>query len=164
MPNDVYKMVQPFRLCRRNSAETWHKSKLQLFPLVEPVEVETMDLLGPLPKTNDENQFLIVIIERYSKLKRATLTEKSTRTELLTIFLYYLVMPCRIQWNFLIYTGPHFDGELSPTHMLPPQTKKLTTNANQSETKGQAEWYNRIIVARRWHDLAAHKHDCDLYR
>lgn len=44
--------------------------KTKLFPPTGPLEDIAIDFLRPLPKTRNENEFTIVIIDRYSKLTR----------------------------------------------------------------------------------------------
>jgi hypothetical protein len=45
-------------------------SFLKLFPASGPLEVFAMDILGPLPKTEHGNRFLLVISDRFYKLTR----------------------------------------------------------------------------------------------
>jgi Integrase zinc binding domain len=55
MANDVAEIVTSF---------------LKLFPASGPLEYVSMDILGPLPKTDHGNRFLLVITDRFSKLTR----------------------------------------------------------------------------------------------
>jgi hypothetical protein len=45
-------------------------SFLKLFPASGPLEYVDLDILGPLPKTEHGNKFLLVMTDRLSKLTR----------------------------------------------------------------------------------------------
>lgn len=43
-------------------------------------------VLGPLPKTMQGNQFVVLMTDRYTKLTKATLTTKANATTVTSIF------------------------------------------------------------------------------
>ena len=45
-----------------------HTNHLKLFPAEEPLQAISMDILGPLPRTERGKSFLLVITDRFSKL------------------------------------------------------------------------------------------------
>jgi hypothetical protein len=52
---------------RKESGQRARKrtSFLKLFPASSPLEYVSMDILGPLPKTEHGNRFLLVITDRF---------------------------------------------------------------------------------------------------
>lgn len=62
MANDVYITVINSSACARNGRRQSLKSKIQLFPANGPFEVVAIDMLGPLPRSMEGNQYDIVII------------------------------------------------------------------------------------------------------
>jgi hypothetical protein len=64
--------------CIRIKERTW-TSSLKLFPASSPLTYMSIDILGPLPKTNHGNRFLLVMTDRFKKLTR-TVPLRSTST------------------------------------------------------------------------------------
>lgn len=55
--NDVYATVRICELCTRvKGTKHKHQSQLKLFPANGPLELVEMDIMEPLPKTEDSNQ------------------------------------------------------------------------------------------------------------
>lgn len=101
-----YTMVQQCKSCGQDSANTRHHLKLQRFPLGDPLGFVPMDILGSLAKKNEGKQFPIIVTSRYSKLKRAILTEKFTSTRIETTNIYHQVMSYGIPTYYLTDNGP----------------------------------------------------------
>jgi hypothetical protein len=71
MAQDVAETVRECATCAKNIIkERARTSFLKLFPASEPLEYVSMDILGPLPKTQHGNRFLLVIKYHFSKLTR----------------------------------------------------------------------------------------------
>jgi hypothetical protein len=71
MAADVAETVKQCALCAKNRIrERKRTSFLKLFLAVEPLKYVSLDILGPLPKTEHENRFLLIITDRFSKLTR----------------------------------------------------------------------------------------------
>jgi len=69
---DVYAFAANCVQCARNRVGKRRKTNyLQTFPPTEPLTDLCMDLLGPLPRTEAGNEQLLVIVDRFSKMKRA---------------------------------------------------------------------------------------------
>jgi len=47
-----------------------HTNTLKLFPVKHPLGDVAIDILGPVPKTTRGNLYIVVIMDRYSKLCR----------------------------------------------------------------------------------------------
>jgi len=72
MAADVYDLVSDCPSCARNRiAPRRRTAMLKLFPATEPFGSLSMDLLGPLTETKTGNIFLLIIVDRFSKLVRA---------------------------------------------------------------------------------------------
>lgn len=69
MPGDIWAIVRNCHQCARNRLKLRkHKNSLNLFPAMEPLQSLAIDLVGPLTKTKNGNQFLLVTTCRFSKL------------------------------------------------------------------------------------------------
>jgi hypothetical protein len=69
MYKEFEETVRHCRVCAKNGV-TERTSFLKLFPASWPLEFVVMDILGPLPKHEHGNRFLLVISDRFSKLTR----------------------------------------------------------------------------------------------
>jgi hypothetical protein len=71
MYKDVEKTVRHCTVCAKNRVtERKRTSFLKLFPAYGPLELVAVDILGPLPKTEHGNRFLLVISDQFSKFTR----------------------------------------------------------------------------------------------
>jgi Integrase zinc binding domain len=71
MSADVAETVRQCAVCAKNSIHERKRTSFpKLFPASEPLEYVSLDILGPLPKTEHGNRFLLVITDRFSKLTR----------------------------------------------------------------------------------------------
>jgi Integrase zinc binding domain len=71
MYKDVEETVRQCTMCAKNRVtERKRAILLKLFPADGPLEFVSMDILGPLPKTEYGNRSLLVISDRFSKLTR----------------------------------------------------------------------------------------------
>jgi hypothetical protein len=71
MANDVANTVKNCPVCAKNRIhERKRTSFLKLFPATEPLKFVSLDILGPLPKTEHGNRFLLVTTDLFSKLTR----------------------------------------------------------------------------------------------
>ena len=72
MAADVYDWVASCASCARNRiAPRRRTAMLKLFPATDPFASLSMDLLEPLTETKTGNVFLLIIVDRFSKLVRA---------------------------------------------------------------------------------------------
>lgn len=72
MANDVFTIVADCDSCvKAKGIVRKHQNYLKLFLAAGPLEFLAMDLLCPLPKTNNGNKHVLVITDRFSKICRA---------------------------------------------------------------------------------------------
>jgi hypothetical protein len=71
MYKDVEETVRHCTVCAKNRvAERKRAIFLKLFPADGPLEFVSMDILGPLPKTDYGNRSLLVVSDRFSNITR----------------------------------------------------------------------------------------------
>jgi Integrase zinc binding domain len=71
MALDVTNTVRNCNTCANNRVkERSRSSYLKLFPATRPLAYVAIDILGPLPKTEHANRFLLVMTDRFSKLTK----------------------------------------------------------------------------------------------
>lgn len=155
MANEVYATVRNCESDTRMSSSQ-HKLQLQLelIPTTWPLDFVLMKILVPFPKTKDGNQYLLLITNRYTKLKRATPATKPTAPHVAAIFLVHWTFPYGIPTYLLTYNGPQFVCKLFAALCSFFEAKTLTMTAYHPQTNGQTEWYNKYIVSRLHHYVA----------
>ena len=60
---------------------------MKLFPATGPLEFLGMDLLGPLPRTHQGNEYVLVITDRFTKLCRSIPLRNNKAVTVATVFL-----------------------------------------------------------------------------
>lgn len=78
---------------------------LQLSPESGQLGFVTMDILGPLPKTLNGNQFLLVVTDRCSKLARSVHTSETAASHTASLFMGNWIIPYDIATQVLTYSG-----------------------------------------------------------
>lgn len=78
---DIFELVGSCVKCLRVQWSRRHLQHLKLFTAICPLCFVTVGILGPLPKTLNENQFIIFLINRYVSLTHTVLVSKVTATQ-----------------------------------------------------------------------------------
>jgi len=105
-----------------------------------------MDLLGPLPRTAAGNEHLLVIVDRFSKMTRASPLERIDAESIAAAFLDYWVAAYGPPATALSDNGPQFMSTFfqGVCSLLGISNRYSTTY--HSQTNGQVERYDRTIV------------------
>lgn len=164
MVADVYGHVSRCTGCARNRLdERKHTSMLKLFPATEPFASLAMDILGPLPESEGGYKFILVIVDRFSKLTRAFPMREKTAVEVASAFVDVWIASYGIPDSVLTDNGPQFasvffQGVLGLLGIV----SKYTT-PNPPQTNGQVERYNRTVVRQLRVYVAEHPKEWDRY-
>ncbi|GAB0491039.1 hypothetical protein MMPV_005598 [Pyropia vietnamensis] len=67
-------------------------STMRLFPATEPFAAVAVDLLGPLPRTPEGYEYLLVMCDRFTKLTRVSPLKDTTALDVFASVLYQGVM------------------------------------------------------------------------
>jgi Integrase zinc binding domain len=142
MYKDVEETVRHCTVCAKNRVtERKRTSFLKLFPANGPLEFVALDILGPLPKTEHGNRFLLVISDRFSKLTRTVSLRTTTALVVAKaicdawVFSYgpprYLLTDNGTQFNAKFFLA--VCRELGIAKILPlPITRRLTDKLRDS--------------------------------
>jgi transposase InsO family protein len=105
-----------------------------------------MDILGPLPKTERGNRFLLVISDRFSKLTRTvplrTITSLVVAKAFCDTWVFYYGPPRYL----LTGNGTQFNAKLFLAVCRELGIAKIFTTAYHPQTNGKVERFNRIII------------------
>ncbi len=79
---DLYKSVSRCVSCKKDRIDMKKRTNLlKLFPAQAPLESVALHLLGPLPKSKSEYRFVLVMVNRFTKLCRFKALRSTTRSE-----------------------------------------------------------------------------------
>lgn len=78
MASDAYAVVKDCQDCNRNRTQSKKARHLKFFLAIELLELIATDIFGHLPKTRAGNQFIILMVDHYSKLTRGVPSTSTT--------------------------------------------------------------------------------------
>lgn len=144
---EVYAFVANCLLCaRRRVGPRRRTNYMKSFPATEPLTDLSIDLLGPLPRTKVGNEFLLVIVDRFSKLTRAIPLGDTGAESVTAAFLDYWVAAYGPPGTILSDNGPQFRSKFFQGVCSFLGVKNLYTTTYHPQTNGQVERYNRTIL------------------
>jgi RNase H-like domain found in reverse transcriptase/Reverse transcriptase (RNA-dependent DNA polymerase)/Integrase zinc binding domain/Integrase core domain/Chromo (CHRromatin Organisation MOdifier) domain/Retroviral aspartyl protease len=147
MSTDISETVRRCVTCAKNRiSERKRTSFLKLFPASEPLEYVSLDILGPLPKTEHGNRFLLVITDRFSKLTRTVPLRTITAFVVAKAFCEHWVFAYGPPRHALTDNGTQFTAKFFLAVCRELGIAKVFTTAYHPQTNGQVERYNRTIV------------------
>jgi len=85
---DVFGWVATCPTCAKNRLMgTQSKAFMTLFPATEPFAALAIDFLGPLPRTPEGYEYILVICDLFTKVTRAVPLRDITALDVLSAFL-----------------------------------------------------------------------------
>jgi len=85
---------------------------MRLFPATEPFAALAIDLLGPLPRTPEGYEYILIICDRFTKVTRAVPPKDISALDDLSAFLDTWVVIYGIPDSVLSDDGPQFAAVL----------------------------------------------------
>ena len=147
MYKEVEETVRHCTVCSKNRVtERKRTSFLKLFPASEPLDFVAMDILGPLPKTEHGNRFLLVISDRFSKLTRTVPLRTITALGVAKAFCDAWVFSYGPPRYLLTDNGTQFNAKFFLAVCRELGIAKIFTTAYHPQTNGQVERFNRTII------------------
>lgn len=92
MFKDVYNTVKNCSQCQRMDTKFKHQKQLELFAPYDSLKLVSIDISGSLPRTKIESDFVVICLDRYSRLTRPIPTATYTSTQIAHIFLHKYVV------------------------------------------------------------------------
>jgi len=135
---------------------TQSKELRRLFPATEPFRALAIELLGPLPRTLEEYEYILVICDQFTKVTRAVPLRDITALDVLSAFLDTCVASYGLPDLVLSDNGPQVGA-------VPWQgvQKVLEIDTNyaihhQPQTNGQVERFDKTLVRQLHHHVSEH--------
>jgi len=154
---DVLGWVAACPTCAKNRLMgTQSEAFMRLFPATQPFAALAIDLLGPLPRTSKEYEYILVICDRFTKVTRAVPLRDITALDGLSAFLDTWVASYGIPDLVLSDNRPQFAAVLWQGVL---KTMGIDTNYATSyhpQTNGQVERFNKTLIKQLRHYVSDH--------
>lgn len=115
-----------------------------------------MHILGPFTKSAKGNQYILVIIDRFTKFWQAVPMNSTTATAVAQAFVEN-VYPYGIPFYLLTDNGREFVSNFFGAVCSMLCIKHLIAMAYQPQTNGPAERFNKTLVERLRHYVVEHQ-------
>lgn len=162
MTDDVSRWCRSCLPCqRRKPGPGLGKSPLHHVTVYGPMEVIAIDIMGPLPVTDNGNQYIMVVADYFSKWTEAYAikdhTAQTVADKLVTEFICRFGTPTRIHTD----QGREFTSELFRTVCKLLEIKKSKTTPYRPQSDGMVERFNRTLQQMLALFVSANKNDWD---
>jgi hypothetical protein len=145
---DVMDYVRSCVSCAQNKASNQNASDL-LHPLPIPArrwETITMDFVGPLPKTSSEHDFLLVVVDKFSKtVHLVACTQKVTASEVALLVYDHVVRLHGFPETIVSDRDSRFTSNFWKALWKLSGTKLTMSSSYHPQTDGQTENVNRAV-------------------
>lgn len=147
MRNDIKKYIKGCDTCQRSKVQHGKKAA-PLHPLPVPSapwEEISIDLIGPLPKSG-ENDAILVIVDRFSKMIRLKATRTDlTSSQLAEIYRDEIWKLHGIPRRIISDRGPQFASEFMKNLLKGIGSERALSTAYHPQTDGQTERINQEV-------------------
>lgn len=124
-----------------------HQSQLTLFPPSGSLELLPADVLGPVSRTRKDNQYVVVIADRYSILAGVIYTIRTSTSYVATMLFDNWITIYGILSSLLTDNGPQLVAKLFDKLCYDLNKKHLATTKYYPQPNNQVKQYNEILVA-----------------
>ena len=148
MTADCATTVRECVQCSKNRIRLLKQANLmRLFPATTPLESVAIDILGPLPKSVDGHLFLLVIVDRFTKLTQAIPLKSIRAYDVAVAFVNEWVFKYGTPHTLLSDKGSQFVSEFFMQVCEVLSVDNMFTATYHPQTNGQAERFNRSLTA-----------------
>ena len=132
--------------CQRASDHHWKGIAPQItFQSERPWQCMSVDIMGPLPKSNMGNKYIITFMDQFSRFIIAEATEDQTAETVARKMIERVVATFGAPESVLTDQGRQFEGTLFKELCKLLQTEKLRTSSYHPQTNGINERSHRTI-------------------
>ena len=166
MQQDINPYVRGCELCQRNkSASGKTAGKLQPLPVPEQIwEDISMDFVGPLPVTKRKHDFILVVVDRLSKMAhflpcKSTIDGPGTAR----LFIDRIWSLHGLPKSIVTDRGTQFLNAFNAEVLKLVGTKHAATSSYHPESDGQTERVNRVLTEMLRHYVNLRYDDWDMH-
>lgn len=145
MGNDVRSHIQNCQVCNRFKKSKQPKASLQNYIVGHPMDRIALDVIGPLPRTSRNNQYILVIGDHFSRWMEAyplpnQMAEKVAE-KLVNEFISRFGVPLEIHTD----QGSNFESDLFKEVCSLLEVKKTRSTPYRPSSNGLIEKFNQTL-------------------
>ena len=147
----------------RKGPKRREKAQLQIYQVGSPMERIAIDVLGPLPKTDDDNKYLLMCMDYFTKWPEVYPIANQEAETIAKVLVEQIV--CRFGVPLKIHSnqGRNFCSKVFNEMCTLLGVKKTQTTPYHPQSDGMIERYNRTLEAQLSMFVEAHQKDWDQY-
>lgn len=146
MQRDIQNWVRACNVCNHNKKSRTRQAELRRHHAGLPMERVHLDLIGPLVKSEQGNQYILVMVDQFTKwVECAALPDQTASTvayQFLAQFVRYFGCPQVVHTD----QGRNFEGNVFQAFCELMEIHKTRTTPYHPQGNGQCETKNRLIL------------------
>ena len=144
--SDVQRFMKQCQVCARyHRGSLPRRGELQTPQAGEPWERVSIDITGPHPKSSRQNQYILTVIDHFSKWAEAIAIPNHTAIVVAKALLVHVFSRYGTPVQLLSDQGREFQSELFAQLMKWLEIEKLRTTAYKPSTNGMVERFHRTL-------------------
>ena len=112
----------------------------------KPFDRVAMDIIGPLPKTDRNNRYILIVVDYFTKHVEAYALADQEATTVARVFLNEFVSRYGVPYMLHTDQAATFESKLFKVLCQMQNIKKTRTTPYHSQCEGQVERMNRTII------------------
>ena len=121
------------------------QAAMQMPQAGEPWEKIFVDITGPHPKSSRQNQYILTLVDHFSKWAEAIPIPNHTASTVAKVLIVHVFSRFGTPLQLLTDRGPEFESELFTHLMKWLEIEKLRTTAYRPSTNGTVERFHRSL-------------------
>ena len=144
--DDIIRWCQWCEKCQKRNASTQKRAQLQQKPVGMPLERVAIDILGPLPETENGNRVIMVVVDYFTKWTEAYALKDQKSMTVADAFITNFVLRFGCPLQLHSDQGSNFEAELFRDVCNLLGIFKTRTTAYRPESDGMVERMNRSLA------------------
>ena len=142
---DVKIWVRKCIPCAKKKGRPTRSNKLLRDPSGEPLDRLGIDIMGPLPTTQNDNKYIMVVIDHFTKYSEAYALKSHTAIDVSDVLVTQFISRFGIPKQLISDQGPEFMSDVFKHLCTMLSIEKLNTSPYSPTTNGATERQNHII-------------------
>lgn len=150
MDQDIEEYVKTCELCNKKRATLEEKAPVPMQiteQVTRPFQKVAMDIVGPLPKTHEGNQYILTFQDHFSKYPEAFAIENQKADTIARIFVEEIVCRHGTPEKLLTDKGTNFVGEILKETCNLLSIEKIETTAYHPQSNGIVERSHQTLMS-----------------
>jgi hypothetical protein len=154
-------IAQCIQCCMRKELPDRNLGQMGTIEATHPWEIVGTDIIGPLPKSNADNKYILVFTDLYTKYSEAYAIPKQDADTIANILLKEIICKYGAPEKLLSDRGKNLIGEVLTRITSRMGIERLRTSSVHPQTNGQTERFNKTLIAIMSMFTSEHQKDWD---